>query len=361
MFMFFKVAIYQVVLEAGNEGLILPPYKGSTLRGGFGRVFRRIACSMREQDCGDCLLKGGCPYAYIFETAPPVGTKALQNYESIPRPFVLEPPLEEKTFYDPGEKLVFHLVLFGKAVDYLPYFIVAFRELGQTGIGKGRKKYVMKEIIAINPITSQQASIYREEEKLVRSVDLAIRGTDIKGLPEYFDHNTGLASSHGFTDRHAGGVQNGSPEATTTGGKIKSSNKGLEENRLSRLIIDFLTMTRIKYEKSFTSKIEFHMLMRSLLRRLSSIAYFHHGQELQLDFTGIISRSAQVKLVEDNTRWVDWERFSSRQDGKLIMGGVVGQAVYEGALDEFLPLLRLGELIHVGKGAVFGMGKYRLV
>jgi hypothetical protein len=30
------------------EPLILPPYKGSTLRGGFGAAFRRIVCVMRE-------------------------------------------------------------------------------------------------------------------------------------------------------------------------------------------------------------------------------------------------------------------------------------------------------------------------
>jgi hypothetical protein len=119
-------------------------------------------------------------------------------------------------------------------------------------------------------------------------------------------------------------------------------------------------MTRIKYEDNFAGKIEFHMLIRSLLRRLSSLAYFHHGEELILDFTGLIERANEVKLIEDRMRWVDWERYSSRQEGKLNMGGVVGLAVYEGDLAEFVPLLRLGELVHVGKGAVFGMGKYEL-
>ncbi len=102
------------------------------------------------------------------------------------------------------------------------------------------------------------------------------------------------------------------------------------------------------------------MLIRNLLRRLSSLAYFHHGWELDLDFTGLIERAAGVRLVEDNTRWVNWERYSSRQDSKMNLGGVVGTVVYEGDLDEFIPLLRLGELVHVGKGAVFGMGKYEM-
>ncbi|WXJ94019.1 hypothetical protein MCACP_04830 [Neomoorella carbonis] len=57
----FKVAIYEIVMEAGAGGLTLPPYKGSTLRGGFGRVFHRITCSGREGHCRECLLQGNCP------------------------------------------------------------------------------------------------------------------------------------------------------------------------------------------------------------------------------------------------------------------------------------------------------------
>ena len=44
----------------------------------------------------------------------------------------------------------------------------------------------------------------------------------------------------------------------------------------------------------------------------------------------------------------------------MLLGGVVGQITYCGNLQEFLPLRRLGEYIHVGKGTSFGLGKYAL-
>ncbi len=304
---YFTIAKYRLTLEAGEKGLLLPSYKGSTLRGGFGNAFRRISCSLREANCNNCLLRTSCPYAYIFETAPPPGSEALRNYESIPRPFILEPPLETKTEYRPGEKLDFNLILIGRAINYLPYFIVAFRELGELGIGKMRRKYRLAEIRAIGLNNEESQLVYQAEDQLVRNTNLAIQ----------FD----------------------------SADLLRQKDKDIV---LTRLGLDFLTITRIKFEENFVHHIEFHMLIRSLLRRLSSLAYFHHGWE----------RAAEVRLIRDGTRWVNWERYSSRQDNKVNMGGLMGRVEYEGNLDEFLALLRLGELVHVGKGAVFGMGKY---
>jgi CRISPR/Cas system endoribonuclease Cas6 (RAMP superfamily) len=42
------------------------------------------------------------------------------------------------------------------------------------------------------------------------------------------------------------------------------------------------------------------------------------------------------------------------------MGGLVGRVTYEGDLSDYLPLLALGELVHVGKGTVFGNGQYQI-
>ncbi|MDF9408715.1 CRISPR system precrRNA processing endoribonuclease RAMP protein Cas6 [Pelotomaculum isophthalicicum JI] len=313
----FTIAKYEVSVEAGDHGLSLPAYKGSTLRGGFGNAFKRISCSMREKECRSCLLKLNCPYAYIFETAPPPGSEALRNYENVPRPFIIEPPLESKTDYRPGEKLRFNLILIGNAINYLPYFIVAFRELGEMGIGRMRKKYRLAEIRAVNPINHESEIVYHVGDQLVRNVNLTLQ-SDI--------------------------------------GKIMDGSNGILG--IQQVCLEFQTMTRIKFEEKFVQRVEFHILIRNLLRRLSSLAYFHHDWELDLDFAGLIERAAEVRLIKNDTRWVDWERYSSRQENKMNLGGVVGRVEYEGDLGEFMPLLRLGELVHVGKGAVFGMGKF---
>ena len=42
------------------------------------------------------------------------------------------------------------------------------------------------------------------------------------------------------------------------------------------------------------------------------------------------------------------------------MGCFMGDITFEGELAEFLPFLRLGEYLHVGKGTVYGLGEYEI-
>jgi len=312
----FCASYFRVDLTVGDKGLVLPPYKGSTLRGGFGMAFRRIACACRQKECKNCMLQANCPYAYIFESAPPADAQALSKYESIPRPFVLEPPLDNKTLYQKGESLSFGLIIFGRAITFLPYFILAFKEMGEMGIGKGRKPYRLERLAAANPFNGREEEVYSHISGRIYNRDLSVSGKDLFLL-----------------------IGKAAP------GQVN---------------IDFQTMARIKFGDIFVRHIEFHMLMRSLLRRLSALLYFHHGLEWKAEFVSLIKKAEQVTRVSDRTRWVDWERYSRRQDARMNMGGVVGQVSYQGELAEFYPILKLGELVHVGKACTFGMGKYRM-
>jgi CRISPR/Cas system endoribonuclease Cas6 (RAMP superfamily) len=105
---------------------------------------------------------------------------------------------------------------------------------------------------------------------------------------------------------------------------------------------------------------EFHVLFRRLLGRLSSLARFHGGTPLDVNFRGLIDQARAVRLVRDETRWTTWARYSSRQDRRMEWAGLVGTATYEGDLTPFWPYLVFGQWTHVGKGATFGLGGYRL-
>jgi hypothetical protein len=151
---------------------------------------------------------------------------------------------------------------------------------------------------------------------------------------------------------------------------------------IDTLTLHFLTPTRLKHADHFVEgPPPFHVVVRALMRRVSSLSYFYGGQRWEVDYRGWIGRAEQVQIADAEVRWQDWERYSTRQGREMNLGGIVGRVTYAGGrrqeaegrgreagirgqesegLGAFLPLLRLGELVHVGKGAVFGNGRYEV-
>lgn len=300
---------FNFILEA-LDTLGLPDYKGSTFRGGFGNSFKKVVCALKRSDCRDCLLKIRCVYAYIFETAPPEATQVMgmNKYEKVPHPFVIEPPEEKQRIYNPGEKLSFSLLLIGRAVDYLPYFIYAFDELGNIGLGRGRGKYRL-------------LSVHEKETLAYYSEDKTLRAT--------------LVSEQIL------------PDAVSF------------ETALEEVSLRFLTPARIVYQRELVSDLEFHILLRSLLRRLCLLHYFHcESSEPLWDHKLLISEAEKVATGGSSLQWHDWERYSARQGVRMKLGGVVGGITYKSVPEGFLPILKAGELFHVGKGTSFGLGKF---
>ncbi|MCI0416128.1 hypothetical protein L0222_25420 [bacterium] len=100
-----RIAIFEFTLTPENE-LVLPRYnKANVLRGAFGYECRRLVCGAYfREDCADCARLQRCPYAAIFEPAPPVHAMQLRNYQDIPRPFLFRTGESESTEAGSGWK-----------------------------------------------------------------------------------------------------------------------------------------------------------------------------------------------------------------------------------------------------------------
>jgi hypothetical protein len=299
------------VLEA-LEPLELRGFAGATLRGGFGHAFKRSVCIWPPGDCQRCLLRHTCSYPYVFETAPPPGAEKLRNLDQVPRPFVIEPPAGHQQ-YQAGDRFDFGLVLVGRGIDYLPYFVFTFQRLGEQGLGRNLGRYRLLEVHTETPAGSQRI----------------------------FDSTTGVLDS-----RIERMTFNDLPPAPAR-----------------RLLLHFLTPARIRNDGAMRFELTFQDLVRALLRRLSSLIYFHCGGELRVDFRGLIDQACGVRTVRSNLRWHEQGRFSGRQHQRIEMGGLVGEVEYEADAEtwrRYWPLLAAGEWVHVGKGTVMGLGKYRV-
>ncbi|HBT97190.1 MAG TPA: hypothetical protein DEB25_05965 [Desulfobulbaceae bacterium] len=53
-------------------------------------------------------------------------------------------------------------------------------------------------------------------------------------------------------------------------------------------------------------------------------------------------------------------RYSNRQRQEVSLSGLVGNAVYEGDLGQFAPLLAYASQVNIGKQTLFGLGRMEI-
>ncbi|MCX5977816.1 MAG: hypothetical protein NTV33_13615, partial [Coprothermobacterota bacterium] len=281
----FKWARFRLVYRA-VQPLLLPPYKGSTFRGPFGGIFHDLVCTRSGYShCNLCPLHTVCPYAIVFEPSPPEDARMMQRFSDIPRPFVIEPELSQKTTYQPGETFTFDFLVFGKAIQLFPYFVLTFRDFGEKGIGKGRGRVVLERVDFLG--REGKSVVYQEGDNLVHTKWKAETGEDLL---------------HG--------------EA--------ASALSIHIQKSSELILEFQTITRLTKESQVVSKPEFPVLIRNLARRFSALLAFYHDTPLEIDYPALFAQAEAVHLVKNETHWQEWERYSRRQQKKMEMGGLVG-------------------------------------
>ena len=297
-----------------TTNMLLPPFKGSTFRGAFGNEFKDLVCLNREADCDACVLRETCAYHYIFETP---NFLKLDWFSSpfLPHPFVLEPPQTERLAFKEGELLTFELVLVGRGIDYLPYFIFVFDSIGKNrGLGMRRRGgYGRYEIVRVQDVLGNGKTIYDHIHKTLLGHPVIASGGEM-----------GEMNSHESID------------------------------------LTFLTPTRIKSNGRYVwlherGHFPAEVFLKNLYRRFYLLTAGHCGTRQSYREPGSM---AGIEGIPISLGWRDWQRYSSRQNQHQVYGGFVGELRLKGALAPWLKLIKLGEIFHVGSGTSFGLGKY---
>lgn len=295
----------------------LPTYKGSTFRGGFGNNLKRTVCINRNGDCDKCILQSKCTYSYIFETRPLQDSKGKNALTDVPRPYVLVPPDTGKDVFDAEDLFEFSIVLFGKAIDYLPYVLFVFQQLGEHGLGRAKGRFYIESV---------------KNERLGEEIEIFSSKTGcIKG-------NIHVYSSENFHYLYEDLIAINPKEMT----------------------IELVTPFRLKIDGHLRDDFTFFDFFRNLLNRLYFLARFHCGGDSERSHRELLELSKGVEINGRNLRWHDWIRYSSRQKTEMYMGGVVGTFTISGNLVPFLPFLKVGEYAHTGKATSMGLGRYRI-
>ncbi|RMG27984.1 MAG: CRISPR system precrRNA processing endoribonuclease RAMP protein Cas6 [Methanobacteriota archaeon] len=297
------VARFHFLLRTQNS-FGLPEFKGSTFRGKFGHVLKRTICVVDHRNCSKCALQNHCAYIYLFESKNERG-------QTVPRPFVLEPPLTRQQFFLRDKILNLNLVLIGKAIDFLPYFIYCFERMGEEGIGQDKGHFIVQSVFAVDEAGEKH---------------------------EIYNHDTQTLST-----------------------KIPRIQLEFFKSRiLPQATLHFYTPTDIRVNEQRVHSLEFPQLLKSILRRYRSLR-FYHGDCSKERFEINWKAAEKIEIVHQKLEHRRFKRYSNRQKRPIALQGFTGRITYRGDLGQFYPWLKIGELLHVGKNTVFGMGGYKII
>lgn len=276
-------------------------YPGSVWRSALGATLRRSVCITGQSTCDDCPVHGHCAYGQLFEPGlnPAVGHQGL-NLPSPPRAYVLA-PLDCGESVAAGTPLRLELTLIGSGREALPAVLPVLGRLSLNGSD-----------LRLNAVRLRPPA---PTGLVTRAVQLPTTGFSIV-LPEC-------------------------PPAVR---------------------IRFTHPLRLQQQGRPLKPADWTVgaFVTALLRRVSALAG-QCGRPLESDHRSLIDHAGKrLRAERVALTWVDGERPAGRHPAPVPLGGVVGSVVVRGELAPVWPFLWAGQWFHVGKGAVMGLGRYRL-
>jgi hypothetical protein len=233
---------------------------------------------------------------------------------NLPHPYVIQPFSNGRLDYAKGTPFHFDLLLFGHVNKQIPYFIYALDRMGQIGIGK--------------KINGRRASF-------------KLDSVESRGLEIYNSDDQKLTDAQVFQD-------------------LGLSNGDNSQRSAKSITLIFETPLRLKHNNHLSAELPFHVLIRAMLRRVSSLLNAYGDGEPNLDYSGLVKRAGGIQTLKSTLAWEDWRRYSLRQRQSMMMGGLKGSVTYAGKLDEFLPLIDFCSMVHIGKQTTFGLGRFHV-
>ncbi|MHB8165791.1 MAG: CRISPR system precrRNA processing endoribonuclease RAMP protein Cas6 [Sulfuricella sp.] len=302
---------------------VMPAHKSSLFHGVFGRVLHR-----------------DFPYLYseLFGSELADGDASLTVH-----PYILLAPPDELRTWGAGHEFGFELTLFGKAVRHAQACCDALRLVGRDGLGEGRAKFTVHRVDHLANVQGNDTFSNDETRRAPPLPNpLPQGGEGDKVSPRELDVTV---------------WRDGVDTAWITPVDLHLDEPGVP---CARLTLDLQTPLRLKHENKLVRQPpEFSLLFSKLLARLNMLSQAQGSPPVvEGEAKARLSQLADdIVLNRSDTRWVDWNRYSSSQKASMQFGGLVGTLEYSGELAPFLPFLRLAELTHLGGKSTFGLGK----
>lgn len=130
----------------------------------------------------------------------------------------------------------------------------------------------------------------------------------------------------------------------------------------SRMRMTLDSPLRIRRQERYLGpdELDFGSLFAALSRRVSMLHQLVVGRAIRVDYRELKRLAADVLIESADLDWQDDFRWSARQRQRIPLGGITGTLMLKDVASPLLPWLHAGAFVSVGKGAVMGLGRYRL-
>lgn len=287
---------------APTRALRLPAYPGALWRGALGARLRADVCITGASTCSGCRVRSRCAYGRVFEPDSNATSEGLNaRFRELPRPYVMSAE------HTGGE------ISAGEPISVI-----------LTLIGAG-----IRDVIAVRRAASR-IELNRTRMRLLGAAVVP------PGQHPAFDPGT-LSTLHGYQ-----------PEPPRAPPRV-------------RVVLEHPLRLRKNGRYIDPESFSFATFTTALLRRISSLRAGSADEPLSADYAALKAHAQTCVTIEDSwLSWYEWHRWSARQRRPVPMGGLVGAFTVGGDLEALWPWLWTGQWTHLGKGAVMGLGRYRL-
>lgn len=292
------------ILWQADQAGELPGYKGGLVRGALGYALRKRFCRQNfDNPCKRCGTRPDCVYALFFEpvATDTSGGKLLQGegFADSARPFIVDIQNFQRHFQE-GDSFRFSIRLLGMDETILEVMNLVFADIGIAGLGKFK----------LPGSFSLEAAAYTQDLLL-----------------------TSFLPAHLVND---------------------------ENGLLDALTLNFQTWTVLKANGEILHRFDPSVFARAVLRRTRQLIALYgetyEYQQLMKYYDQLLSMWQSVKVDFDRTEFKKWGRTSTRQKQTYEVEGFTGMVRLLGVPQVWLPFLEWSQLLHVGKGATFGLG-----
>lgn len=291
-----KFDIWQVFCEP-SDTVALGNFPGNALRGAFGYAFKNAVCIFRKSTCESCEFREKCSYSAVFSNK----TDSSRDFTKM---YFFEGNGKEPYYHT--EPFSFKLGLFSAAMKVAPYIVATLIKMGRAGVGIHRGKFRITGIVSL----AWGIEVYNAEGNYI---------------------NLELNSPTFSSFLH-------------------------EEKIKDKVLVEFVTPVTIKKQGRYLFSPLLEDLYIAVIRRIKQLYFIQFGKPIFLEKT-FERDGAYINSIKTAIKHI--RRYSARQEYKSIsFSGFVGKMTVEQLSPWNYYLLKLGELMHIGKGTTMGLGKY---